>query len=60
MIDEFLNAVKKVSELAKQEGAPLLLFVFCRGLQGHQLQLLLNDGNRGSLSIVRLKEFIEL
>jgi hypothetical protein len=42
MIDEFfLNAVKKVSELAKQEGAPLLLLVFCRGLQGHQL--LLND-----------------
>ena len=55
MIDEFLKAVKKASELAKREDAPLLLLVFCHGLPGHQL--LLEDGK--GLSIVRLKGFIE-
>jgi len=54
MIDEFLKAVKKASELAKREGAPLLLLVFCHGLPGHQLML----DDKG-LSIVRLKGVIE-
>ena len=58
MIDEFLKAVKTASELAKRDGAPLLLLVFCHGLPGYQL--LLDDGNRNKgLSITRLKGFIE-
>jgi len=58
MIDEFLKAVKTASELAKRDGAPILLLVFCHGLPGHQL--LLDDGNRNKgLSITRLKGFIE-
>ncbi|KAJ9191770.1 hypothetical protein DTO166G4_7156 [Paecilomyces variotii] len=58
MIEEFLTAVRKASELAKREGAPLLLLVFCHGLINHQL--LLDDGNHNKgLSIVRLKAAIE-
>ncbi|KAK3938389.1 hypothetical protein QBC46DRAFT_460248 [Diplogelasinospora grovesii] len=58
MIDEFLKAVQKASELAKREEAPLLLLVFCHGLSNHQL--LLDDGNqKKGLSINRLKGVIE-
>ncbi|KAI9155169.1 hypothetical protein HJFPF1_07745 [Paramyrothecium foliicola] len=58
MIDAFVTAVKHGSELARKKDAPLLLLVFCHGLQNHQLLLNDNDINKG-LTIAYLKGAIE-
>jgi hypothetical protein len=59
MIETFVRTVKHASQFAKKINAPLLLLVFCHGLEKHDL--LLDDGNRNKgLSATYLKGFIEL
>lgn len=59
MIDRFLQEVRRASEQAKQQDAPLLLLIFCHGHTS--LELLLNDGDhKNGLSVVRLKGVLEL
>ncbi|KAK0703057.1 hypothetical protein B0T26DRAFT_729708 [Lasiosphaeria miniovina] len=58
MIDRFLDEVSKASLRAKKAGSPLLLIVFCHGVEGYYLCLDNSDRRRG-LGIVRLKAALE-
>ncbi|KAK3357625.1 hypothetical protein B0T25DRAFT_622373 [Lasiosphaeria hispida] len=58
MIERFLEEAKKASIRARQNGCPLLLMVFCHGIQGHYLCLNNGSQNKG-LSIVRLQAVLD-
>jgi len=58
MIDRFLREVKEASLRAKRRNCPLLLMVFCHGIEGHYLCLDNGTRNKG-MSIVRLKSALE-
>lgn len=53
MVDRFMRDAQLASERAQKEGCPLLLLVFCHGLQNYNL-LLDNEANTG-LGIQALK-----
>ncbi|KAK0715934.1 hypothetical protein B0H67DRAFT_645620 [Lasiosphaeris hirsuta] len=58
MIDKFLSEVNKASLRAKNSGCPLLLMVFCHGIDGHYLCL--DNGTRHKgISIVQLKAALD-
>ncbi|KAK0646859.1 hypothetical protein B0T16DRAFT_375864 [Cercophora newfieldiana] len=58
MMDRFLSEVNQASLRAKKSGHPLLLMVFCHGIEGHYLCL--DNGTRHKgISIVRLKGALE-
>ncbi|KAK3348584.1 hypothetical protein B0T25DRAFT_503297 [Lasiosphaeria hispida] len=58
MIDRFLSEVNEASLRAKNSGYPLLLMVFCHGIEGHNLCL--DNGTRHKgISIVQLKAALE-
>jgi hypothetical protein len=58
MIDRFLQEVRRASKKAREQNAPLLLFLFCHGLEDDAF--LLNHGKaiRG-LTATQLKEATE-
>ena len=58
MIESFLNEVAEASSRAKRNGCPLLLMLFCHGVENHHLLLNNNDIKRG-LSITRLRGVLE-
>ncbi|KAK3349124.1 hypothetical protein B0T25DRAFT_481571 [Lasiosphaeria hispida] len=58
MIDRFLSEVNEASLRAKNSGYPLLLMVFCHGVEGYYLCL--NNGTRHKgISIVQLKAALQ-
>ncbi|KAK3338603.1 hypothetical protein B0T25DRAFT_508455 [Lasiosphaeria hispida] len=58
MIDKFLDEVRQAAARAKRSNCPLLLMVFCHGIEN--FELCLDNGTRHKgLSIVRLKEALE-
>ncbi|KAK3360824.1 hypothetical protein B0T24DRAFT_123681 [Lasiosphaeria ovina] len=58
MIDRFLNEVNEASLRAKKSGCPLLLMVFCHGIDNHYL-CLDNGARHKGISIVQLKAALE-
>ncbi|KAK3384846.1 hypothetical protein B0H63DRAFT_559572 [Podospora didyma] len=58
MIDRFLEEIRAASLRAKAAQCPLLLFVFCHGIEGHSLILDNGQRNKG-LSITRVKVALE-
>ncbi|KAK3360862.1 hypothetical protein B0T24DRAFT_643653 [Lasiosphaeria ovina] len=57
MKDRFLSEVNEASLRAKKSGYPLLLMVFCHGIDGHYLYL--DNRAQHGISIVQLKAALE-
>ncbi|KAE8147221.1 hypothetical protein BDV25DRAFT_132258 [Aspergillus avenaceus] len=58
MIARFLHEVRRASQVARRQAAPVLLLVFCHGLPNHELALDNGSKNKG-LSITRLRGVLE-